>query len=290
MVASCHHPSENFFQPFHSFRTLLWKFANCSLETDLLVRKSLRFLLHFWRIILPNTKFYFFFFLGTSLFFLLAYFLKRSHVVQLVSHVQLFVTPWTEACQASLPFTMSRSLLKFMSIESVMLSNHLILCCLLLLPSTFPSIRVFSQWVGSSNQVAKESIRASASSSVLPVNSQSWFPLGLTGLILVPVQGTRKSFFQHHRLKASIMLSAEPSLWSNSRILHNYWKNHSFVCTDLCLQHDFFAFVFPVVIYGASPFARTRLWYIKGREIIDFPFLLQTVIMKLYMKQWIVYS
>ena len=66
-------------------------------------------------------------------------------LVQLLSHVQLFVTPWTAACQASLSFTISRSLLKLMSIESVMPSNHLILCHpLLLLPAIFPSIRVFS--------------------------------------------------------------------------------------------------------------------------------------------------
>ena len=67
-------------------------------------------------------------------------------VVQLLfSHVQLLATPWTTACQDSLSFTISWSLLKLISIESVMLSNHLILCCpLLLLPSIFPSIRVFS--------------------------------------------------------------------------------------------------------------------------------------------------
>ena len=66
-------------------------------------------------------------------------------VVQLLSHVRLVVTPWTVAHQASLSFTVSWSLLKFMSFESVILSNHLILCCLLLLlPSIFPSIRVFS--------------------------------------------------------------------------------------------------------------------------------------------------
>ena len=64
---------------------------------------------------------------------------------QLLSHVQLFVTPWTGACQTSLSITNSRSLLRLMSIESVMPSNHLILCCpLLLLPSIFPSFRVFS--------------------------------------------------------------------------------------------------------------------------------------------------
>ena len=65
--------------------------------------------------------------------------------VQLLSHVQLFVTPWTAACQASQSITNSLSLLKFMSIESVILFNNLILCCpLLLLTSIFPSIRVFS--------------------------------------------------------------------------------------------------------------------------------------------------
>ena len=65
-------------------------------------------------------------------------------VVQLLNHVQLFVTPWTAACQASLSIAISHSLLKLMSTESMMPSNHLILCRLLLLPSIFPSIRVFS--------------------------------------------------------------------------------------------------------------------------------------------------
>ena len=65
-------------------------------------------------------------------------------VVQLLSHVQHFVTPWAAACQVALSFTVSQSLLKLMSIELVMPSNHLILCLPLLLPSVFPSIRVFS--------------------------------------------------------------------------------------------------------------------------------------------------
>ena len=69
---------------------------------------------------------------------------KLVSVVQLLSHVRLFTTPWTAARQASLSFTISHSLLKFMSIELVMPSNHLILCHPLLLPSIFPSIRVFS--------------------------------------------------------------------------------------------------------------------------------------------------
>ena len=90
-------------------------------------------------------------------------------VVRVPSRVQFFMTPSTAAHQASLSLTISRSLPKFVPIESVMLSNNLILCHpLLLLPSIFPSIR-------------EQSIRASAS--VLPVNIQGWFHLGLTGLI-----------------------------------------------------------------------------------------------------------
>ena len=86
-------------------------------------------------------------------------------VVQSLSHVQLFVTPWTAACQASLFFTISRSLFKLMSIESVMSSNHLILCSLLLLPSVSPSIRVFSN-----ESALCVSIGASVSAPVLPMN------------------------------------------------------------------------------------------------------------------------
>ena len=102
--------------------------------------------------------------------------------VQSLSCVQLLATPWTTALrQASLSITSSWNLLKLMSIESVIPSNHLILCCpLLLLPSIFPSIRVFqiSQFFASGGQ----SIGASASASVLPMNIQDWFPLRLAGL------------------------------------------------------------------------------------------------------------
>ena len=100
-------------------------------------------------------------------------------------HVQLFATPWTVARQASLSSTISQSLLKSMSTESVMLSNHLILCHLfLLLPSIFTSIRVFSndQLFTSGGQ----STGASASASVLPMNIQGWFPLGLVWPLCCP--------------------------------------------------------------------------------------------------------
>ena len=110
-------------------------------------------------------------------------------VVQSLSHVWLFGTPWTAAYQAFLSLTVSQGLLKFMSIESVMLSNQLILCYpLLLLPSTFPASGLF-QWVSSSHTSCVPCIGASASASVLLVNIQGWFPFRLTGLIFLLSKG-----------------------------------------------------------------------------------------------------
>ena len=107
----------------------------------------------------------------------------RASSVQSLSHVQLFMTPWTAAHQASPSITNSLSLVKLMSIESVMPSHHLILChSLFLLPSIFPSIGVFSK--ESVLHIRCQSIEISASASVLPMNIQDWSPLGLTGLIL----------------------------------------------------------------------------------------------------------
>ena len=103
-------------------------------------------------------------------------------VVQSLSHVWLFATPCTAACQSSLSFTISQSLLKVTSIELVMPSNHLIFCRLLLsCPQSFPKSRSFpmSQLFASSGQ----SIGVLASTSVLPMNIQGWFPLGLSDLI-----------------------------------------------------------------------------------------------------------
>ena len=120
--------------------------------------------------------------------------------VQLLSHVWLFVTPWTAACQASLSTPNSWSLLKLMSIESVMLPNHLILCHpLLLLPSIIPSISVFS------NESGGQINGVSASASVLPMNIQDWFPLGWTGWIPTCPRDSFKSLLQHHSSKASIL-------------------------------------------------------------------------------------
>ena len=113
--------------------------------------------------------------------------------LQALSHVQLFETPWTAAHQASLSITNSQRLLKLMSIELVMASNHLILCHPLLLPPpTFPKSGSFqmSQFFESGGQ----SIGVSASASVLPVNIQDWFPLGWTGCISLQSKGLARVF------------------------------------------------------------------------------------------------
>ena len=136
--------------------------------------------------------------------------------VQLLSYVWFFVTPWTAAHQASLSIINSRSLLKLMSIESLMPSNHLILCPpLLLLPSIFPSIKVFS------NESVLH-IRGpkywSFSFSISPSNEHSGLiSFWMDWLDLLAVQGTLKSLLQHHSSKASILLHSA-FLWSNIHI------------------------------------------------------------------------
>ena len=128
---------------------------------------------------------------------------KLLSSVQLLSHVQLFATPCTAARQASLSITNSWSLLKLMSIELVMPSNHLILCCALLLPSIFPRIRVFSN---ESVLRIRWSKYWSFSFSINPSNEYSGLiSSGMDWLDLIAVQGTLKSLRQHHSSKASIL-------------------------------------------------------------------------------------
>ena len=137
--------------------------------------------------------------------------------VQWLSHVWLFVTPLTTKCQASLSITNAQSPHKTMSIESVMPSNHPILCCpLLLLPSIFPSIRVFSKksWLFASDS---QGIGASVLALVLPVNIQVLFPLGLTGLISLQSKELSK-IFSSTAIWKHRFFGAQPSLWSNSHI------------------------------------------------------------------------
>ena len=144
-------------------------------------------------------------------------------VVQLLSHVWLFVTPWTAAHQASLSFATSQSLLKLMSIESMMPHNYLTLSrSHLLLPSVFPSIRVFSK--ESVFASGGQSIGASASASVRPMNIQDWFSLGLTGLISLQAKGFSRVFSNTTVQKHQFFGATQPSLWSNSHYWTN-WKN-----------------------------------------------------------------
>ena len=161
-------------------------------------------------------------------------------LMQLFSRVRLFAAPWAAARHASLSITNSRSLLKLMSIESVIPSNHLILCHpLLLLPSIFPSIRVFSKksvlhirwpkfWSFSF------SISPSSEYSGLISFRIDWFDFA--------VQGTLKSLPQHHSSKVSILWSLAFFMVQLSTSIHDYWKNHSFDQTDLCQQSNVSAF------------------------------------------------
>ena len=164
--------------------------------------------------------------------------------VQLLSHVWLFVTPWIAARQAFLSNTNSRSLPKLMSIESVMPSNHLILCHpLLFLLWIVPSIGSFpmSSFFASGGQ----SIGASASTSVLSKNIQDWFPLWWTSWISLQSKGLLRVFsnttVQKHQSSALSFLYS-PTLTS----IHDYWKNHSLDYTDLSWQSNVSAFEYAV--------------------------------------------
>ena len=136
--------------------------------------------------------------------------------VQSLSRVQLFATPWTTACQASLSITNSWSPPKPMSIELMMPSNHLILCipfssC----PQSFPASGSFqmSQLFASGGQ----GIGVSASTSVLPMNTQDWFPLGWTGWISLQSKELSR-VFSNTTVQKHQFFGTQLSLWSNSHI------------------------------------------------------------------------
>ena len=150
--------------------------------------------------------------------------------VQLLSHVQLFTTPLTAACQPSLFITNSQSLLRLMSIESVWchptISSSVIpfSSCLQSFPASgsFPMSQFF--------QSDGQSIEASASALVLPMNIQDWFALGLTGLI--SLQSKRLSrVFSNITVQKHQFLGAQFSLWSNSHI-HTWLKEKSYLWLD----------------------------------------------------------
>ena len=164
-------------------------------------------------------------------------------VVQPLSLIQLFMTLWTEADQASLSFTISQSLIKLMSIESVMPYNHLILCCPLLLPSIFPRIKVFSNESVLTIRWPKY-WRFSFSTS--PSNEYTGLiSSGMTGLISLKPKGlsrvfSRATVWKHHSSALSLLYC--PTLIS----IHGCWKNHSFYKADFGRQSDVSAFEYTV--------------------------------------------
>ena len=158
----------------------------------------------------------------------------------MLSHVQLFVTPQTATHQASLSITNSQSLLKLMSIESVMPSNHLILCCpLLLLPSIFPSIRIFSN---ESVLRIRWSKYWSFSFSISPSNEYSGLiSFRMDWLDLLVVRGTLKSLLQNHSSKASI-------LWCSAFFIVQL--SHSYMTTGKTTALTRWTFVGKVMSYA----------------------------------------
>ena len=145
------------------------------------------------------------------------------------SCVQLFLTPWTAELQATLSLTIPWSFLKFMSIASVMPSNHLILCHPLLLTSIFPSIRVLSIELALLIRWPKYWSFSISSFSEYP----GLISFKIEWLDILALQGTLKSLLQHHNLKASV-LQWSASLWS--RFQHDYWKDHSLDYMEFCLK------------------------------------------------------
>ena len=162
--------------------------------------------------------------------------------VQWLSHVHLFATPWTAACQVSLSFTISQSLLKLIPIESVMPSNHLILCHpILLLPSIFPTIRVFSN---ESAVCIRWPKYWSFSFSISPSNEHPGLnSFRMDRLNLLAVHGTLKSLLQHHSSNASILLC---SAFFIVQLLHPYMTTGKTIALTRPCQHKFLLFLFLV--------------------------------------------
>ena len=162
-------------------------------------------------------------------------------VIQSLSRVQLFATPWTTACQVSLSFTISQSLFKLMSIELAMPSNHLILCRpLLLVPSVFPNIGIFSNELTFRIRWPKY---WSFSFCVSPSNEYSGLiSFTIDWLDLLAVQGTLKSLLQNHSSQTSILWHSAFFYGPVLTCVHDFWKNHSFDYIHLCWQSNVSAF------------------------------------------------
>ena len=150
---------------------------------------------------------------------------KDGVFVQVQSRVWLFATSWTAACQAPLSSTSFQSLLKFLSIESVMLCNHFLSSNAV--PFSF-CLRSFaasgSFWMSQLFAVGGQSFGVSASASVLPMNIQGWFPWGLTGWISLQSKGLSR-IFSNATAQKHQFFSTQPFYFSALMSIHDYWKN-----------------------------------------------------------------
>ena len=125
--------------------------------------------------------------------------------------------------------------------DLMMLYNHLILCPPSLFAFNLPQHQDLFQWVGSFASGGQR-IVASVLASIHPVNIQGWYPLGLTDLVCLQSKGLSR-VFSNITLWKHQFFSAQPPIWSNSHIIHDYWKNHSFDYMDLCWQSNISAFL-----------------------------------------------
>ena len=188
---------------------------------------------------------------------------SQNFLVQSLSHVQLFVTPQTAAHQASLSFTISQSLLKLMSTESVMLSNHHLIPCHppLLLLSVFPSIKVFPHWVSWLFTSGGQSIGVSASALVLPMNIQGWFPLGLTDLICLQISST--TVWKHQFFAAQPQLrTLECPKWTLGGIGHWILELKS------CLHISYSLFPLQTCSCEAPPRVMKSAWLVESDKTV----------------------
>ena len=187
-----------------------------------------------------------------------------NYLFQALSHVPVFMIAWNEACQSSLPFTISWSLLKFMSIELVMLSNYLILCC-----PFFPFAFNLSQhqsfpmsWLFA---LGGQNIGVSASASVLPMNIQGWFPSELTRLISLSSKGL-STVFPNTTIHKHQFFGAQPSLWSNSHI-HTWLLEKTIALTIWTLVSKVMSLLF-------NTLSRFVIAFFQGASIFLIPRLL----------------
>ena len=185
--------------------------------------------------------------------------LPQSFQFSSLSHVWLFVNPWTAAHQASLSITNARSLLKLMSTETVMPSNHLILCCPLLLPLIFPSIRVFSS---ESVLCIRWSKYWSFSFSISPSKEYSGLiSFRMDCLDLLSVQGTLKRVLQHHSSKASI-------LWCSSFFIVQL--SHPYMTTGKTIALTGWTFVSKVMSLLFTMLSRLVIAFLPRSKHLNF--------------------